>query len=415
MRRRSNGEGSYLINKKKKLYEYYERYIDNDGVSKRKHIRAPSREQLDRKVAEWKQQLEDGNIQEDKRVTIAEWADRYLQIIKPTVKRKTYDHYVSIINTYIKPALGKIRLERLSTERVQLWINGLAEKTDLSPSTITTFRRLLIMMLNVGMQYRIITYNAAEYSKPPRLVRKETPVLTLEQIHKMLEIAAKEDFLDEGLLEPHQHEECDIFLHRVYFIALYLSVFCGTRKGETFGLRWSDYDPDNRLLMVRHSLTNHKECVLEETKTAHSERTILLPEAVCKLLDTWRVEQLAYHRKWAGYYKNPLDLILPNSRGGPVSYTNLQKRWWQRLKVAAELPEDFKWHNLRATHATLLAAQSIDLKTVSERLGHSSPAVTERYYLGQTGRQLQVAKVLDKIIEDINVVDADFVEIVKNE
>ena len=62
MRRRSNGEGSYRIDKKKKLYEYYERYIDNEGVVKRKHIRAKSRDELDKKVECWKKQLEEGTL-----------------------------------------------------------------------------------------------------------------------------------------------------------------------------------------------------------------------------------------------------------------------------------------------------------------------------------------------------------------
>lgn len=85
MRRRSNGEGSYRIDKKKKLYEYYERYIDNEGVVKRKHIRAKSREELDKKVECWKKQLEEGTLEEDKRITVSEWSDRYLDIIKLSV------------------------------------------------------------------------------------------------------------------------------------------------------------------------------------------------------------------------------------------------------------------------------------------------------------------------------------------
>ena len=410
MRRRSNGEGSYRIDKKKKLYEYYERYIDNEGVVKRKHIRAKSREELDKKVECWKMQLEEGTLEEDKRITVSEWSDRYLDIIKLSVKTKTYDHYKSMINNYIKPGLGIIRLERLKTERVQLWINGLGDKYDLSLATVATVRRCLITMLNVAMKYRILTYNAAFYTKPPRMPRKQTPTLTKEQIRNLLSIAANDEFLDVGLTEPHRREECDVFLHRVYFIGLFISIFLGPRRGETFGLCWSDYDPEKRVLEIKRSLTNHKGAALEETKTAHSERFILLPATVCVLLDRWRVEQEAYAKKWAGYYQNDLDLILPNSRGKLVSFTNLQKRWWNLLREAAKLPEGFKWHNLRATNATLMAAENIDLKTVSERMGHSSPVVTEKYYLGQTGRQVQAVEVLDKIIKDVtsDVEDAEF-------
>ena len=78
------------------------------------------------------------------------------------------------------------------------------------------------------------------------------------------------------------------------------------------------------------------------------------------------------------------------------------------------MPEGFKWHNLRATNATLMAAENIDLKTVSERMGHSSPSVTEKYYLGQTGRQVQAVEVLDKIIRDVTSEDVEDAEIVSD-
>ena len=102
-------------------------------------------------------------------------------------------------------------------------------------------------------------------------------------------------------------------------------------------------------------------------------------------------------------------LILTNSIGNPVSFTNLHNRWWEKLRLASGLPEGFKWHNLRATNATLLAADNVDIKTVSERLGHSSPVVTEQYYLGQTGRQNQAANVLDRIIKSVLIEDAEVI------
>ena len=78
------------------------------------------------------------------------------------------------------------------------------------------------------------------------------------------------------------------------------------------------------------------------------------------------------------------------------------------MREAAKLPEGFRWHNLRATNATLMAAENIDIKTVAERMGHSSPAVTEKYYLGQTGRQVQAVEALDKIIKDVAIEDAEY-------
>ena len=62
-----------------------------------------------------------------------------------------------------------------------------------------------------------------------------------------------------------------------------------------------------------------------------------------------------------------------------------------------------------------MAAESVDLKTVSERLGHSSPTVTERYYLGQTGRQIQAADVLEKIINNVTIAEAEIVNVLDAE
>ena len=95
MRRRRKGEGSYIIDKKTGRFEYYEWYVGLDGSNKRKHIRGISEKDLNCKVAIWKERVAEGDIgtEKNKKITIAQWADRYKEIIKPSVKVKTFDHY----------------------------------------------------------------------------------------------------------------------------------------------------------------------------------------------------------------------------------------------------------------------------------------------------------------------------------
>ena len=117
-----------------------------------------------------------------------------------------------------------------------------------------------------------------------------------------------------------------------------------------------------------------------------------------EMLKSWKKEQKAYADKLANLYDNGLDLVFSNSWGKPINSSNLYRRYWNKLKKAADLPSEVTFHSLRKTHTTMLLKAGVNIKVVSERLGHSSTSVTANIYSALLpDMQEQAVKALDAI------------------
>ncbi len=89
--------------------------------------------------------------------------------------------------------------------------------------------------------------------------------------------------------------------------------------------------------------------------------------------------------------------IFPGDKG-PIK--NIRKGW-EKIKEAAGLPPDFRFHDLRHTFATLLASSGkVDLYVLQNLLTHSTPIMTQRYAHLIEERQQQAVSVLDELLID---------------
>jgi integrase len=159
--------------------------------------------------------------------------------------------------------------------------------------------------------------------------------------------------------------------HVLYVLAL----STGMRQGEMLALRWSDVDLSRGTLSVAGNLQrpNSGMRLSADTKTRSGRRRITLtPEAV---------EALARHRDQQAEERQRLDghwtdqgLIFPNHVGWLNSASRLKGHHTKLVQMAG-LPY-IRFHDLRHTCATILLAQGVNPKIVSEILGHSSIAIT---------------------------------------
>ena len=109
-----------------------------------------------------------------------------------------------------------------------------------------------------------------------------------------------------------------------------------------------------------------------------SGRTELDPETV-ELLDEQRERQRFGRRAWGDAYRSDLDLVFCQPDGSPEDPDVIGRRFGRKVKQLATLPV-IGLHGLRHTHATLLLEEGVDVKTVSERLGHDSVQTTLELY-----------------------------------
>jgi integrase len=152
-----------------------------------------------------------------------------------------------------------------------------------------------------------------------------------------------------------------------------LALHTGLRRGELLGLRWSCVDFERRLLRVTVALQRiDGRLVLCELKTARSRRTVMMTEGVYEALQRHKERQAAIG------IQHPEGLVFTSYRGNPVNPMSLHRSFKGSLK-AAGLP-DMHIHDLRHAAATLLLGEGVNIKIVSEMLGHANIGITGNLY-----------------------------------
>ena len=152
----------------------------------------------------------------------------------------------------------------------------------------------------------------------------------------------------------------------------------GHARGEVLGLRWSDLDLEGARLSIRQTLVVIGYALEFSTpKTDKSRRSISLDPATVAALRGHRVRQAQERLAWGPAWIDA-GLVFSRDDGTPIHPQQLSKAF-ERLGKAAGLPE-IRLHDLRHSYATAALALGIPTKIVSERLGHSSIAITSDTY-----------------------------------
>lgn len=104
-----------------------------------------------------------------------------------------------------------------------------------------------------------------------------------------------------------------------------------------------------------------------------------MDQETVELLGEQRVRQLFERRAWGDAYRSDLDLVFCRPDGSPQDPDVVGRRFGRRVHALPKLPA-IGLHGLRHTHATLLLEEGVDVKTVSERLGHDTVQTTLELY-----------------------------------
>lgn len=164
----------------------------------------------------------------------------------------------------------------------------------------------------------------------------------------------------------------------------HLAVVTGLRRGELHGLRQDDIDLDRCVLHVRRQRVEVRGKVIEQApKTLASEAPVFLDAATCALLRD---------RTWTCEY-----LVADPRTGRPYVSLSTFGRDWRVACVNANVPV-IRFHDLRHTSASMLAAAGVPLVLAQQRLRHWSPAMTARYTHALDGMGSQVADQIGALL-----------------
>ena len=378
VKKRANGEGSI---RKRKDGRWEGRYTAGHDLETGKPI---YKNVLGRTQAEVKEKLKTA-IQETQSLdfsktgqyTVGQWMDVwYENYAKIKVRPSSHQTYKGYIENHIKPNIGDIPLEKLTTLDLQrlykaLLANGRVDRLEskgqpkgLSPKTVRNIHQILSSALKLAQEQRIILTNPAEGCALPKVEHREMKTLPVEQLQSFLREAK-----DSGVFELY-----------------YLELATGLRRGELLGLKWEDIDLEHGDLRVRRQIARINGKVVEAPlKTKNAYRTLPLAEDTISILN----EQ----KKKVG--SSPW--VFPSATGGPISPDSVLHMLHRVLKRAG-LPK-VRSHDLRHTFATLALQNGVDIKTVSGMLGHFSAGFTlDTYAHVTTSAQKAAANTMGKLL-----------------
>ena len=367
-KKRANGEGN-IRKRKDSRWEgrYTAGYDPKTGKRIIKNVLGKTQAEVKQKLSTAMEACKAVDVVRSDDYTVAEWLRTWFALYaKPNIRPTTARSYQGSMELHIIPRIGCIKLNKLTGRDIQklykdLMENGRLRKAQkskqpgLSSTTVRGIHMMLHNALDRAVKERLILRNPTEDCIIPKVQKQEMKILHPEDMKAYLEAAEKRGVLP----------------------MFYLELVSGIRKGELVALRWEDLDVEHRTISVSKQALGGlgKELVVNRPKTENSIRAISIPQDAVDLL-------VLEHEK---HPENPYLFPSPLTGGmyHPDSVVNLHKKI---LKDAGL--EHIRFHDLRHTFATMALQNGVDVKTVSNILGHYDAGFTLRTYTHAT-RQMQ--------------------------
>ncbi len=277
-----------------------------------------------------------------------DWLNDWLELyVKPTVKIRTYEKYEIMVQKHIAPALGEYELEKLTADVLQRFIVKLSEI--LSSSYINSVITILRKSLNMAVVLGITEKQFADKIVRPKTQEKKIECFTVTEQKKI--------------------EQAVLANKKQRLFGIVLCLYTGLRLGELLALQWTDIDLKKGLLSVNRSCHYGKDdkgeygIIIDTPKTQNSVREIPIPKQLLSYLKEMR--------------KGGCDYVISRN-GKPITPRAYQYEFTVLLKKLNIPCRGF--HSLRHTFATRAIECGIDVKTLSELLGHRNPTITLNRY-----------------------------------
>lgn len=329
--------------------------------------------------------LQTGTFVEPAKLTVSAFLDRWVaDYARANVGATTLQRYLDLIEHNIKPALGKYALARLQPLHVQSFYTAMLTngrkngKGGLSPATVVQAHRVLRKSLADGVRWQLVGRNVCDAVTPPKVKRPEVQTIDDTEAAALLDVAAGTPL----------------------YLPVLLGFTLGARRGEVLALRWCDLDLMARVASICRSVEETRNHVGFKAPKSGKGRVVALPAFLLDELQAHREAQNRYRAAFGGDYQEN-DLVCAREDGSLWKPSRFSQQF-EDLAVKANL--DIRLHDLRHSHATQLLRDGVHPKVVSERLGHSSIAITMDLY-SHVGMSLQ-AEAASKVHEGLTAARA---------
>lgn len=276
------------------------------------------------------------------------------------LKQSTITKYQNLINAHILPELGLIKLSQIDATLINTFLasklqNGrLSGNGGLSPAYV----RSIMLIINATVQFAV----REEFMEPlksqihkPAISKKELEILSIAEQKKM------EDYVSKDLNGTK--------------MAILLSLHTGLRIGEICALAWEDIDLENQIIHVRHTVVR----INNQNSTENPITKLILdsPKTKSSLRDVPISSHLHPYLMTYFSYSNS-KYVISNSEIF-MNPRTLEYRYHRILNECGIKSVNF--HVLRHTFASRCVAAGVDIKTLSEILGHGNVSITLNTYV----------------------------------
>ena len=363
---------------------------------------------LEKFIFEFEEKVKNGKYLSGEKMTFNEFYEYWLkEYADKHLEKTTLQGYKAELEQKIIPALGHLKIAKIKPTHLQSFYNNLTEdgvRKDgkpggYNPVTIKKDHAIISGMLKQAVLWQMIDSNPCDRVAPPKEVKEAAEDIKhfeLDQAETFLNALEKEymtiykahnriDDTGKKYHVPEYTETRGIPLQfRVFFN---LALFGGMRRGELIALTWDDVDFKNCTIDINKATgyVNHEQ-IAKLPKSKSSIRTVVVPDAIMKLAERYKKEQLEYRISLGDQWKGnnylfiqsdgkQMNLSTPNH-----TFHDIIDKYNAGIKKDEQPLPHIPLHGLRHTSATFLISENIDIKTVSVRLGHAQTSTTMNIY-----------------------------------